>query len=241
VDELLTDQQQADRVKSWLNQNGGAVLAGLALGLGGLFGWNYWQGYQQEQAELASATYEQLLESVRSQRVVRAAELELELAEAFSGSPYVDQARLALARLHLDRNENDEAERYLALVADDPVSDEIGQVAGLRLARVQLHREQYDAALSSLSDIDENSAYAPRYHEVRGDVYAAMGDSAQARVEYETALASTEPGVLNRAYVQVKLDNLEPPAEPGVKTGMPAADTPLPADPAPQAAEPASE
>jgi predicted negative regulator of RcsB-dependent stress response len=237
VDELLTDQQQAERVKSWLGQNGGAVLAGLALGLGGLFGWNYWQSYQLEQAELASATYEQLLESVRSQRVVRAAELELELSEAFSGSPYVDQARLALARLHLDRNENEEAERYLSMVADDPISAEIGQVARLRLARVQLHREQYDAALASLDDIDENSAYAPRFHDVRGDVYAARGETAKARVEYETALAATEPGVLNRAYVQVKLDNLAPAARvsPVEET------TPAEAQQAAEPAEPAAE
>jgi predicted negative regulator of RcsB-dependent stress response len=240
VDELLTDQQQAERVKTWLGQNGGAVLAGLALGLGGLFGWNYWQGYQQEQAELASATYEQLLESVRSQRVVRAAELELELSQAFSGSPYVDQARLALARLHMDRNENDEAERYLSMVGDDPTSAEIGQLARLRLARVQLHREQYDAALASLADIDENSAYAPRYHEVRGDVHAALGDIDQARVEYETALAATEPGVLNRPYVQVKLDNLEPVVE--ASTAMEAASAePEPPAPQPEPAVPAAE
>lgn len=234
MDELLTDQQQAERVRSWVSQNGGAVLAGLALGLGGLFGWNYWQGYQQEQSELASATYEQLLGSVRSQRVVRAAELELELSQSFSGSPYLDQARLALARLHMDRNENEEAERYLSLVADDPTSEEMGQIARLRLARVQLHREQYDAALASLSDIDENSAYASRYHEVRGDVYAALGDIAQARVEYETALAATEPGVLNRAYVQVKLDNLEPAAAASAAMETAPAEAGLAVEPAPE-------
>ena len=146
-------------------------------------------------------------------------------------------ARLALARLHMDRNENEDAERYLSQVADDPTSVEMGQVARLRLARVQLHREQYDAALASLSDIDENSAYAPRYHEVRGDVYAARGDTAQARTEYETALGATEPGALNRAYVQVKLDNLQPAAstsEP-METAPAAAD--LPAEPAAPAAE----
>lgn len=243
MDELLTDQQQAERVKSWLSQNGGAVFAGLALGLGGLFGWNYWQGYQQEQAELASATYEQLLESVRSQRVVRAAELELELSEGFSGSPYVDQARLALARLHMDRNENDEAERYLSMVADDPTSTEVGQLARLRLARVQLHGEQYEAALDSLSEINENSAYAPRYHEVRGDVFAARGEIGQARLEYETALANTEPGVLNRGYVLVKLDNLQPPVSvSAAPEAAPAAAEPA-AEPesAPETAAPAAE
>jgi predicted negative regulator of RcsB-dependent stress response len=222
VDELLTDEQQAEKVKSWISQNGGAVLAGLALGLGGLFGWNWWQDYQIERAEQASATYEQLVEAVRTQRTVRAAELELELAAEFSGSPYVDQARLALAKLHMDRSEADEAERYLQQVADgsggflDTISgifsstpqDSLATVARLRLARVQLHREQYAAALTSLDDVNEGSAFAPRYHEARGDIYAAMGEIDQARLEYETALNSVEPGVIDRGFVQVKLDNL---------------------------------
>lgn len=237
MDELLTDEQQAEKVRSFLRQNGAVIFLGLAFGLAVVFGSVYWENYQQQQAELASATYEQLLESVRSGRVVRAAELELELAESFSGSPYVDQARLALARLHMDRNENDEAQRYLLLVADDPTSTEMGQVARLRLARVQLHREQYADALDSLSDIDENSAYAPRYHEARGDAYAALGDIDQARLEYETALAATEPGVLNRAYVQVKLDNLAPaaPERADTETAPPefdGAEAPAPAAPA---------
>ena len=140
----------------------------------------------------------------------------------------------------MDRNENDEAERYLSMVGDDPTSAEIGQLARLRLARVQLHREQFDAALASLADIDENSAYAPRYHEVRGDVHAALGDIDQARVEYETALAATEPGVLNRPYVQVKLDNLEPVVE--ASTAMEAAPAePEPPAPQPEPAVPAAE
>ena len=233
MDELLTDEQQAEKVRSFLRQNGAVIFLGLAFGLALVFGSVYWENYQKGQAELASATYEQLLESVRSGRVVRAAELELELAESFSGSPYVDQARLALARLHMDRNENEEAQRYLLLVADDPISAEMGQVARLRLARVQLHREQYADALDSLSDIDENSAYAPRYHEARGDAYAALGDVDEARLEYETALAATEPGVLNRAYVQVKLDNLGPPASDSAATAPAPAEANLSEAPAP--------
>ena len=226
VDELLTDQQQAERVKSWLAHNGGAVVAGLVLGLGGLFGWNWWQGYQLEQAAAASAVYEQLIEAVRSQRPVRAAELEQELAGQFGGSPYVDQARLALAKLHMDRNQTDEAERYLALVVASPSNEPLGQIARLRLARVQLHRERYDEALATLERIDENSAFGARFHEARGDIYAAQGQVDAARAEYEAALGAVEPGLIDRGYVQVKLDNLGVSVSSSSATGS---DSPSPA------------
>ncbi len=90
-------------------------------------------------------------------------------------------------------------------------------VAKMRLARVRLHQQQYDAALDALSGVDPNSALAPRFHELRGDVYYAMGRLDDARTEYQSALGPGEPGVVDRVFVQAKLDNIgaaaAPPAE----------------------------
>ncbi len=44
MDEFLTEDEQADRVKQWLQENGLFILAGVVLGLGGLFGWQSWRG-----------------------------------------------------------------------------------------------------------------------------------------------------------------------------------------------------
>jgi predicted negative regulator of RcsB-dependent stress response len=61
-----------------------------------------------------------------------------------------------------------------------------------------------------LLDVAEAGSFAPMYHDVRGDVFAAKGDSAAAAREYDAVLAAndaSEAGV-DRAYVELKRDAL---------------------------------
>jgi predicted negative regulator of RcsB-dependent stress response len=208
VDEFLTDQQQAEQVKGWLRQNGAFLVAGVVLGLGGLFGWNQWNQYQARQAEEASVVYETFLEAVRTKRLDRAEEGMTTLAAGFSASPYADQGRLAMARLYLEQGKPDKAVEYLQQVVDTAVSPEFRLIARLRLARVEVLQEKYDLALKTLAD-PGSKAFAPAFHDVRGDVYFAMGKLAEARSEYEQALnGDVAATVLDRTYVQAKLDDL---------------------------------
>lgn len=225
VDEQLTDEQQAAVVRKWLRENGGYLLGGLALGLGGLFGLNQWQDYQATQAEQASALYENIVGAIRTDRVTRANEYIMILEETYGDSPYLDQARLQIAKSHLDRNEFDVAASYLAQILADSGSDAMAHIARLRLARVRLHQQQFDEALEILEPMDSDSAFLPRYHEVRGDVYIAMNRPNDARIEYQAALGAAEqPTVVDRVYVQVKLDAL------GSDTAAPGLDQ-FPAEP----------
>jgi predicted negative regulator of RcsB-dependent stress response len=208
VDELLTDQQQAEQVKGWLRQNGAFLAAGIVLGLGALFGWNQWNRYQEQQAEAASAVYETFLQAVRANRLDRAEAGMTTLAADYSASPYTDQGRLAMARLYLEQGKPDKAAEYLQQVVSTGVSPEFRLIARLRLARVQILQEQFDLALQTLADPGAK-AFAPAFHDVRGDAYHAMGKFAEARSEYEQALnGDISAAVLDRTYVQAKLDDL---------------------------------
>lgn len=226
VDELLTDQQQAEVVRNWLRENGWVIVAGLVLGLGGLFGFNEWRDSQAERNAEASRVYEQLVSAVLDSRPVRAAELEAQLVADYSGSPYTDQGRLAMARLHMDRSEPDEAAGYLQRMVNDTRDEGMKRIGNLRLARVRNQQQKYDEAIAALEGIDENSAFAGRYHEVRGDAYYGKGQLDDARREYEAALSSVRPEALNRALVQVKLDSLgaAPVATPAAAEPSEAAD-----------------
>lgn len=208
MDEFLSDQEKAEQVKTWLRENGGFLIGGLALGLAALFGWNKWQDYRFTRAAEASAVYEEFLEAFRSERTARAQELVGDLRANYGDSAYLVQAQLFLAKLHMDRNEADEAAAALASVVAGRGSEAIHNVARMRLARVRLQQQQYEAALEALSGADPNSAYAPRIHELRGDVYYAMGRVPDARDAYQSALGPGEPGVIDRVFVQAKLDNL---------------------------------
>ena len=208
MDDLLTEQQQAEQVKGWLRQNGVFLVAGVVLGLGALFGWNQWNRYQERRAEEASAFYETFMQSVRANRFEEAEAAMATLAAEFGSSPYADQGRLAMARLYLDQGKADKAAEYLQQVANSATSDEVRNIARLRLARVLVFQEKFDEALKALPD-PGSRAFAPAFHDVRGDVYYAMGKKAEARSEYEQALNSEAADqVIERTYVQAKLDDL---------------------------------
>ena len=45
-----SEEEQVDKIKKWWNSNGKQIIAGAAIGLAGVFGWNYYNDYQDNQA-----------------------------------------------------------------------------------------------------------------------------------------------------------------------------------------------
>jgi predicted negative regulator of RcsB-dependent stress response len=207
VDDFLTDQQRAEQVRTWLRENGPYMLLGVLLGLGGLFAWRQYSAYSDTQAEKASALYQELLDAATAGRPTRVEEIAAQLTRDYSRTPYLDQARLVLARVAMDKSAPEEAAKYLQQVAEHAASPEIRNIARLRWGRVLLQAEKYDEALKVL-DVPKDSIFAAKFHEVRGDIRAAQGKADAARVEYDEALKSTEPGVIDRPLVQAKRDDL---------------------------------
>lgn len=222
-EELLTDQQQAESVKSWIRQNGIFLVAGVVLGLGGLFGWNQWGHYQERKAEEASMVYETFLQAVRANQVEQAETGMNTLAADYPSSAYTDQGRLSMARIYLDQSKPDQAADALRKVVESGVSAEIRNIARLRLARVLNSQEKYDEALKALND-PGSKAFATAFHDVRGDIFVAMGKTAEARSEYEQALnGNVSAAVIDKTFVQAKLDDLggatvAPPLVPAAGT-----------------------
>ena len=80
-------------------------------------------------------------------------------------------------------------------------------VARLRLARVLAYREKYDDALKTLK-VDKPGKFAGRLNEVRGDVEAARGNVEEARKAYLEAMVADGSELLDRNFVQMKLNDL---------------------------------
>lgn len=214
MDDNLTDQQRADQVRTWLGENGWYLLAGLALGLAGLFGWRQYSGFSQHQAEEASAIYADLQAAVRASRTTRAEELLQQLASEYKGTPYLDLGRLLVARAAIEQGKPGEAIAGLRQVAEGATSTEIGDVARLRLGRLLIQEEKYDDALKVLVP-PRDSALGARYHEVRGDAYYAMGKASEAASEYQQALQPEDVGVIDPAFVRAKLEEVGGSTPPG--------------------------
>lgn len=225
--EDLSDNEREEQLRRFWRENWLWIVGGIALGLGGLAGWQYWQKSKLTSAEQDESSYVALLEALSKNSKDEAVKKSDDLRKLHPKSPYADQADLALARYFVDTRDLDAAAKRLRNVADASRDPELRLIARSRLARVLSEQGKHDEALNLL-DVATAGAFTAAFHEARGDVLAAKGDSAGARQAYDAALAAstaTETQTLDRAFVELKRDAL-PAAAAAVATQPPAATAP---------------
>lgn len=224
--EDLTDNEREEQLRRWWSDNWAWIIGGVALGLAILGGWQYWQRHKMQVTEQDEASYVAVARALDGNNRDEAVKQAAELRERRPGSPYVDQADLALARAALDHREFDEAARLLKGVADRSKDPELRLVAKVRLARVLLEQGKHDEALALL-DAEQAGAFTALVHDIRGDAFAAKGDAANARVEYDAAIAASTPeSGVESAFVELKRDALAQVAAPAAAAEQPATGTP---------------
>ena len=211
VDEYLDEREQAEQLKQWFKENWLWLVAGVGLGLGGLYGWQGWNAYLDRRAQESGALFATMLDAFDRNDRAAGTELADRITAEYGATAYADQALLVVARVHAEAGELDEAAAKLRQVMESSKDAEMALVARLRLARVQNAQGQHDAALATLRAVGAPAVDA-RIDELEGDVLAAKGDVAAAREAYERALAAAaEPGatgLVDADYVRLKLDAL---------------------------------
>jgi predicted negative regulator of RcsB-dependent stress response len=204
--EDLSDIEREEQLRRWWSENWAWIIGGVAVGLSLLAGWQYWQRHQVQSAERDRSGYIAVLEALDRNQRDEAANQAKALRERRPDSPYVDQAELALARAALERRDFEDAASLLRGVADRSKDTELRQTSRIRLARVLIEQGKHDDALAEL-DAAAAGAFAALVHEVRGDAYAAKGDPAAARKEFDAALEAAGPDSgLDRGFVELKRD-----------------------------------
>jgi len=211
-----SEAEQLEQAKSWLKANAIWIIAGIAIGAGGLGGWRWYQDRRDTQAEAASARYEELVDAFSRRDNVRGTTLLEELNREYAWTPYASLGTLIAARVQVEANELDKAAASLKSVMDTAKDDELKMVARLRLARVQSALGKHDEALNLLK-VDNPGEFAPRLADARGDVLLAKGDRDGALREYTAARASGNDGRIDVDMLDLKIRDLggTPPAVPG--------------------------
>ena len=212
----LNEQEQWELAKQKVRELWIYVVGGVALGLAGLYGWNWWKDRREAQAETASARYEELIQAYQRNDATRGQTLLNDLKADYAWTPYPALGSLIAARMQVEGNELDKAAASLKFVMDNAHDDEIQLIARLRLARVLSAQTKHDDALALLK-VDEVGDFAPRLADVRGDVLLAKGDRDGALREYLAARSGDNAdGRMDFDMLDLKIRDLggTPPATP---------------------------
>jgi predicted negative regulator of RcsB-dependent stress response len=188
IDDYYNEEEQWQRVKRWLRENGPWLVAGVIIGLGALYGWRWWESRTESQAVAASDAYQAVIQQLEANEFDAAVQGADALREAHKGSPYAKQADLLAARIEVDRGDLGAAAVRLERVMQSSGDLQLALIARHRLARVQIAQGNADAALATLA-AEEPGAFAARYAEVRGDALYAKGDLPAALAAWREAEA----------------------------------------------------
>jgi predicted negative regulator of RcsB-dependent stress response len=223
VDELLSEKEQIEAIRSWWKENGRYIISGVVIGVGLLLGWNYWNKQRTQDAMQASSLYESLMNEVADGNGEAARTLAANLHENYASTVYAGQARLAMAKLYMDLGRDQDAANELSQLVTEGEDSEAQMLARLRLAKVLLYQDKAQEAADLLQGYAyRETAFVARYSETLGDAYVALERNDAAREAYAAALADNPNApTVNRALVQMKINDL-PRQAPGAATDTPA-------------------
>ena len=206
MDDLLSEKEQIDKMRAWWSDYGWYVIGGIVLGAAILFGINYYQSQSVTEEVAASALYDELTLQVTGGNAEAAEATAAELDSDYGNSSYAAQSKLAMARLYMDKNrDQDAAEALNGLLAMDGF-EHLKHVARVRLAKILIYQGKPEEVLSLLEG-QENAAFAARYAEERGDALVALDRYDEARAAYQAALEEAQPTV-DQGLIQLKLMDL---------------------------------
>lgn len=202
-----TEEQQEEAIKRFLQENGTSLVIGAIVGLGGIYGWNYYQEAELESMAQESLAFSQVTEQI-AQPDSFLAEGE-KFVSANSASQYSQLTQLLMVKALVDKKEFDKAVVILNQVIASDVAQAVKSIATIRLARIEVMQQKNDQALKTLGQLTD-AAFVAQKSELQGDIYLAQGNQDAARTAYQAAVdASSEA---SNADLKMKLNDLTPAA-----------------------------
>lgn len=213
MDVYASEQEQIEALKKWWRENALALITGAAIGLGGLFGWQYWQKHVDERGAAASAAYEALFAAAQAGRHDDVVEQGKAIVGEYADTPYAVLSGLLMAKAQVEAGDLKGAEAQLRWVLANAETDELRHVARIRLARVLLDLDDAAAVQTLLQGV-EFGAFSREYFELQGDLAVRNGEIAAARAAYGKALNGA---AVNNPLIQLKLDALGLPPDEAIR------------------------
>ena len=200
----IEEEQEINQLKEWWKENGKTIIVAFILGIGGMFGWRYWQAHQAEQIAQASAQYDALINSVQQDEQAKKANIE-QFVQANSKTAYAVFALLDEAKKATEKQDFSAAEANLNQALTQSQDEVLTSIVALRLSAVQFQLGQLDNALSTLNQV-KGESFNARKAILTGDIQIAKGDKVAAKNSFEQAQQSGSQ--LEQQMAKMKLNNL---------------------------------
>ena len=200
----IEEEQEINQLKDWWKENGKTIIVAFILGVGGMFGWRYWQAHQAEQIAQASAQYDALIYSAQQDEQAKKANIE-QFVQANSKTTYAVFALLDEAKKAAEKQDFAAAEVNLNQALTQSQDEVLTSIVALRLSAVQFQLGQLDNALTTLNQV-KGESYNARKALLTGDIQVAKGDKVAAKNSFEQAQQSGSQ--LEQQMAKMKLNNL---------------------------------
>lgn len=217
MDPLRNEDDQIQALKNWWKENGVSTVLSVAVAIAAVLGWRGWQAQQEARTEAAAFAYQDMLETfVATQQnpddiaIAEAMHKANTLKEEFGGTGYAHFGALVKAKQAVIDKDYDQAERELRWVVEDSDSEELREIAKIRLARAMLAAGKTDEALQAL-ELDRRAAGAvadaleAQRAELAGDIYVARNEYSEALAQYSAAQSLTADGAVRLPLLETKL------------------------------------
>lgn len=208
MSEHLTDEEQSERIKKWWADNYKSLLMSVVVVAAGYYGYNSYTQNQTQLAENSSQLFGQMVEQSQAQQWDKVSATANKILEDGSVESYSNAARLSLAKVAVVKEDYPQAIKELKTLIKEGKEEALVAVAKIRLARVYLQTQEYDAGLALFTTIKADE-FAPQMLELRGDFLQQKGDKAAAIKAYENAASKAKELNIPIQGIERKLDNLK--------------------------------
>ena len=197
-----TDEEQIEAIKTWWEENGKALVFTFVFVLGSVMFYRVWQGQVLEDAEKASALYENMtlvvgeeinalsVETIESTRAIGN-----RLKIDFSDTIYAFLGALHMAKIGVEMGDLESAETELRWMLENDADAALQPIVQMRLASIVAAQGRPEDALLLVDEQQDLAAHASSWYEMRGDIFYQLNDFEQAREAYQIAIdaSSGEP------------------------------------------------
>ena len=201
----LEEQEQLDQFKHFWNRWGNLITGLVTLVLLAYASWNGWNYWQQRQSTQAAVLYDTFEKAVREKDDALMARSLADLQDQFARATVTQQASLLAARVYADKNQLPEVEKSLQWVVTQDREPGFVALARLRLAALNIERNQLDQAFSLLQGVQAPTGFQPLFDDKLGDIAVLQKKNDEAKTYFLKAWKGLEETNEYRRLVEIKL------------------------------------